>query len=95
MYLTGGTFEPINPRTIDELEGPGPKFLIPCHRSGLKVVNEIVRNMPNAFIQNSVGTTVRCFFNQNRKYRDDFVVNDVLSSGSDHMIGNYYGCCVA
>jgi 7,8-dihydropterin-6-yl-methyl-4-(beta-D-ribofuranosyl)aminobenzene 5'-phosphate synthase len=57
MHLTGGTFEPIIPRTIDELERLKPRFLIPCHCSGLKVVNEIVRNMPNAFIQNSVGTT--------------------------------------
>jgi 7,8-dihydropterin-6-yl-methyl-4-(beta-D-ribofuranosyl)aminobenzene 5'-phosphate synthase len=57
MHLTGGTFEPIIPRTIDELERLKPRFLIPCHCSGLKAVNEIVRTMPNAFIQNSVGTT--------------------------------------
>jgi 7,8-dihydropterin-6-yl-methyl-4-(beta-D-ribofuranosyl)aminobenzene 5'-phosphate synthase len=57
MHLTGGTFEPIIPKTIDELETLKPRFLIPCHCSGLKAVNEIVRTMPNAFIQNSVGTT--------------------------------------
>jgi 7,8-dihydropterin-6-yl-methyl-4-(beta-D-ribofuranosyl)aminobenzene 5'-phosphate synthase len=57
MHLTGGTFEPIIPRTIDELERLEPRFLIPCHCSGLKAVYEIVRTMPNAFIQNSVGTT--------------------------------------
>jgi 7,8-dihydropterin-6-yl-methyl-4-(beta-D-ribofuranosyl)aminobenzene 5'-phosphate synthase len=57
MHLTGGTFEPIIPRTIDKLERLKPRFLIPCHCSGLKAVNEIVRTMPNAFIQNSVGTT--------------------------------------
>jgi 7,8-dihydropterin-6-yl-methyl-4-(beta-D-ribofuranosyl)aminobenzene 5'-phosphate synthase len=58
MHLTGGTFEPIIPRTIDELERLEPRFLIPCHCSGLKAVNEIiVRTTPNAFIQNSVGTT--------------------------------------
>jgi len=57
MHLTGGTFEPIIPRTIDELEKLEARFLIPCHCSGLKAVNEIVRTMPNAFIQNSVGTT--------------------------------------
>jgi 7,8-dihydropterin-6-yl-methyl-4-(beta-D-ribofuranosyl)aminobenzene 5'-phosphate synthase len=57
MHLTGMTFEPIIPRTIDELEKLKPSFFIPSHCSGLKVVNEIVRNMPNAFIQNSVGTT--------------------------------------
>jgi 7,8-dihydropterin-6-yl-methyl-4-(beta-D-ribofuranosyl)aminobenzene 5'-phosphate synthase len=57
MHLTGGTFEPIIPRTIDELDRLKARFIIPCHCSGLKVVNEIVRTMPNAFIQNSVGTT--------------------------------------
>jgi 7,8-dihydropterin-6-yl-methyl-4-(beta-D-ribofuranosyl)aminobenzene 5'-phosphate synthase len=57
MHLTGGIFEPIIPRTIDELERLKPRFLIPCHCSGLKAVNEIYRNIPNAFIQNSVGTT--------------------------------------
>ena len=57
MHLTGGIFEPLIPRTIDELERLKPRFLIPCHCSGLKAVNEIFRNIPNAFIQNSVGTT--------------------------------------
>jgi len=59
MHLTGGTFEPIIPRTVDELERLKPRFLIPCHCSGLKAVNEITRNMPDAFIQNSVGTVYK------------------------------------
>ena len=42
----GRIFEPMIPRTIDELERLKPKCLIPCHCSGLKVINEIVRNMP-------------------------------------------------
>jgi 7,8-dihydropterin-6-yl-methyl-4-(beta-D-ribofuranosyl)aminobenzene 5'-phosphate synthase len=56
MHLTGGVFEPLIGRTIDELEGLKPRFLIPCHCSGLKAVTEIAKNMPNIFIQNSVGT---------------------------------------
>ncbi|MFL6394998.1 MAG: MBL fold metallo-hydrolase [Nitrososphaeraceae archaeon] len=56
MHLTGGVFEPLIGRTIDELELLKPRFLIPCHCSGLKAVTEIAKNMPNAFIQNSVGT---------------------------------------
>ena len=59
MHLTGGIFESIIPRTIDELERLKPRFLIPCHCSGLKAVNEIARNMSTAFIQNSVGTTYK------------------------------------
>jgi 7,8-dihydropterin-6-yl-methyl-4-(beta-D-ribofuranosyl)aminobenzene 5'-phosphate synthase len=56
IHLTGGVFEPLIPRTIDELERLKPIFLIPCHCSGLKAMTEIAKNMPNAFIQNSVGT---------------------------------------
>ena len=56
MHLTGGVFESLIPRTIDELELLKPRFIIPCHCSGLKAVIEIAKNMPNAFIQNSVGT---------------------------------------
>jgi 7,8-dihydropterin-6-yl-methyl-4-(beta-D-ribofuranosyl)aminobenzene 5'-phosphate synthase len=56
MHLTGGLFEPIIPRTIDELERLTPKVVVPCHCSGLKAMTEISRKMPEAFIQNSVGT---------------------------------------
>jgi 7,8-dihydropterin-6-yl-methyl-4-(beta-D-ribofuranosyl)aminobenzene 5'-phosphate synthase len=56
MHLTGGMFEPIIPRTIDELEQLKPKFIIPCHCSGWKAITEIAKNMPESFIQNSVGT---------------------------------------
>ncbi|AIC16578.1 Beta-lactamase domain protein [Nitrososphaera viennensis EN76] len=56
MHLTGGLFEPIIPRTTDELEGLKPKFVVPCHCSGLKAVTQIARKMPDAFMQNSVGT---------------------------------------
>lgn len=56
MHLSGGLFESIIPRTIDELEGLKPRFIVPCHCSGLKAVSEIARKMPDAFLQNSVGT---------------------------------------
>lgn len=57
MHLTGGMFEPIIPRTMKELEKLKPKFAVPCHCSGLKAMTEIANRMPNAFIQNTVGTT--------------------------------------
>jgi 7,8-dihydropterin-6-yl-methyl-4-(beta-D-ribofuranosyl)aminobenzene 5'-phosphate synthase len=57
MHLSGGLFEPIIPRTIEELEKLKPEFVVPCHCSGLKAVSEIARKMPRAFIQNSVGTS--------------------------------------
>jgi 7,8-dihydropterin-6-yl-methyl-4-(beta-D-ribofuranosyl)aminobenzene 5'-phosphate synthase len=56
MHLSGGLFEPIIPRTVEELEELKPRFVVPCHCSGLKAMTEIARNMPDAFIQNSVGT---------------------------------------
>jgi 7,8-dihydropterin-6-yl-methyl-4-(beta-D-ribofuranosyl)aminobenzene 5'-phosphate synthase len=57
MHLTGGIFEPIIPRTVEELRKFKPRFLVPCHCTVLKAVNEIMRASPEAFIQNSVGTT--------------------------------------
>ena len=56
MHLSGGLFEPIIPRTMHELEKLKPRFVVPCHCSGLKAMTEIARKMPLAFIQNSVGT---------------------------------------
>ena len=56
MHLSGGLFEPIIPTTLQELEKLKPKFVVPCHCSGLKAMTEIARKMPSAFIQNSVGT---------------------------------------
>ncbi len=57
MHLSGGLFEPIIPRTVEELEKLRPKYAVPCHCSGLKAITEIARKMPDAFIQNSVGTS--------------------------------------
>ncbi len=56
MHLTGGLFEPIIPRTLDELIKLNPEFVVPCHCTGLKATSEIAKNMPHAFVQNSVGT---------------------------------------
>ena len=56
MHLSGGLFEPIIAATLEELEKFRPKFIVPCHCSGLKAMTEIARKMPSAFIQNSVGT---------------------------------------
>jgi 7,8-dihydropterin-6-yl-methyl-4-(beta-D-ribofuranosyl)aminobenzene 5'-phosphate synthase len=57
MHLTGGLFEGIIPRTVKELSEIKPRFMIPCHCTGVRAVNEIMNEMPDSFIQNSVGTT--------------------------------------
>jgi 7,8-dihydropterin-6-yl-methyl-4-(beta-D-ribofuranosyl)aminobenzene 5'-phosphate synthase len=56
MHLSGRLFEPIILRTVEELERLKPEFVVPCHCSGLKAMTEIATKMPDAFIQNSVGT---------------------------------------
>ena len=56
-HLSGGIYESIIPRTVNELERLKPRFIIPCHCSGLKFVSEISKHMPTAFVQNSVGTS--------------------------------------
>ena len=57
MHLSGGLFEHLIPKTMDDLERLKPTFVVPCHCSGLKAVSEISRRMPRSFMQNSVGTT--------------------------------------
>jgi 7,8-dihydropterin-6-yl-methyl-4-(beta-D-ribofuranosyl)aminobenzene 5'-phosphate synthase len=56
LHLTGGIFEPIIPRTIDELAAIGPKVLVPCHCTGWKATHELARRLPEAYAQTSVGT---------------------------------------
>ncbi len=56
LHLTGGLFEPIIPRTIDELAAIGPDVLVPCHCTGWKATHELARRLPDAYVQTSVGT---------------------------------------
>jgi len=56
LHLSGGIFEPIIPKTVDALTEISPKAIIPSHCSGWKAIHTIAEAMPEAFIQNSVGT---------------------------------------
>jgi 7,8-dihydropterin-6-yl-methyl-4-(beta-D-ribofuranosyl)aminobenzene 5'-phosphate synthase len=56
LHLTGGLFEPIIPRTIDELAAIGPQVIVPGHCTGWKATHELARQLPNAYLQTSVGT---------------------------------------
>jgi 7,8-dihydropterin-6-yl-methyl-4-(beta-D-ribofuranosyl)aminobenzene 5'-phosphate synthase len=58
FHLTGGLFEAIIPRTIDELTAIYPEIIVPGHCTGWRATMEIARRMPEAFIQSSVGTTL-------------------------------------
>lgn len=59
LHLTGGLFEPIIPRTVEELDKAKPDVIVPGHCTGWKATHEIARRMPRAYVQTSVGTTVR------------------------------------
>lgn len=59
LHLTGGLFEPIIPRTVEELLKIAPDVVVPGHCTGWKATHEIARRMPDAFVQTSVGTRLR------------------------------------
>jgi 7,8-dihydropterin-6-yl-methyl-4-(beta-D-ribofuranosyl)aminobenzene 5'-phosphate synthase len=58
LHLTGGLFESIIPRTVQELVALRPDVIVPGHCTGWKANLEIARRLPEAYVQTSVGTTV-------------------------------------
>ncbi len=56
LHLTGGLFESIIPRTIAELAAIGPAIVVPGHCTGWKATHELARQLPQAYLQTSVGT---------------------------------------
>ena len=56
MHLTGGLMEPLIPRTLADLATIAPSVVVPGHCSGWKATHELARQMPDAYIQSSVGT---------------------------------------
>lgn len=56
FHLTGGIFEPIIPRTIDELTAIAPAVIVPGHCTGWKAIHAIAHRLPEAYVQTSVGT---------------------------------------
>ena len=57
FHLTGEGYEKSIPLTITELVKINPKYIIPCHCTGWKACNEIIKSMPEKYIQTSVGST--------------------------------------
>jgi 7,8-dihydropterin-6-yl-methyl-4-(beta-D-ribofuranosyl)aminobenzene 5'-phosphate synthase len=58
FHLTGGLFEPIIPVTITALQRINPRYVMPGHCTGWSATHQIASAMPEAFIPNSVGTTL-------------------------------------
>jgi 7,8-dihydropterin-6-yl-methyl-4-(beta-D-ribofuranosyl)aminobenzene 5'-phosphate synthase len=56
LHLTGAIFEPIIPRTINELKAIAPRLVMPGHCTGWKATHVFARELPEAFVQPSVGT---------------------------------------
>ena len=58
FHLTGALFEPIIPPTIAALKELNPALIVPAHCTGWKATHALARELPEAFVPNSVGT---CF----------------------------------
>ncbi len=55
FHLTG-PWQPLIPRTIEELKKFSPKILVPTHCTGWNAINQFAKEFPTAFVLNSVGT---------------------------------------
>lgn len=56
FHLSGPSFESIIGRTIDALKGLQPDYVVPCHCTGRRAINEMEKEMPGRFILNMAGT---------------------------------------
>jgi 7,8-dihydropterin-6-yl-methyl-4-(beta-D-ribofuranosyl)aminobenzene 5'-phosphate synthase len=58
FHLSGPQFEPIIEETIDSLKKMNPKIFVPMHCTGWKAVHRFEETFPDAFVLNSVGSTI-------------------------------------
>ncbi len=56
FHLTGALFEPMIPPTIAALKALNPALIVPAHCTGWKATHALARELPEAFVPNSVGT---------------------------------------
>jgi 7,8-dihydropterin-6-yl-methyl-4-(beta-D-ribofuranosyl)aminobenzene 5'-phosphate synthase len=59
FHLTGGLFEPIIGPTVSAFVEMGVGRVVPGHCTGWRAVHALARQLPDAFVQTSVGTTLR------------------------------------
>jgi 7,8-dihydropterin-6-yl-methyl-4-(beta-D-ribofuranosyl)aminobenzene 5'-phosphate synthase len=59
FHLTGGLFEPIIPTTVAEIKELGVERIVPAHCTGWRATHALARELPEAFVQPSVGTVFR------------------------------------
>ena len=56
FHLNGPLFAPIVPPTVDALADLAPDVVVPAHCTGWDAAQAIAARLPDAFLQNSVGT---------------------------------------
>jgi len=56
MHLTGGLFEAIIPRTLDELAALEPEVVVPGHCTGWRATQALGAKLPAAYLPSNVGT---------------------------------------
>jgi 7,8-dihydropterin-6-yl-methyl-4-(beta-D-ribofuranosyl)aminobenzene 5'-phosphate synthase len=56
LHLTGAAFEPLIPPTVAALKEIDPTLIVPAHCTGWRATHAIARELPQAFVANSVGT---------------------------------------
>jgi len=56
FHLTGPLFEPLIPRTVEEMKRFMPEFIVPIHCTGWRAINEFEKAFPENFVLNAVGT---------------------------------------
>lgn len=57
FHLGGMTPEPIIQQTCDALAAFDPTYIVPTHCTGFRAIHRLATQLPNAFIQSSVGTS--------------------------------------
>jgi len=57
FHLTG-PWERLIPKTVEELKKFKPEILVPTHCTGWNAINAFAKEMPEAFVLNSVGTRI-------------------------------------
>ncbi len=58
FHLTGALFEPRIPATVAALLAINPRYVMPGHCTGWAATQQIAAALPDAYIANSVGTTL-------------------------------------
>jgi 7,8-dihydropterin-6-yl-methyl-4-(beta-D-ribofuranosyl)aminobenzene 5'-phosphate synthase len=56
LHLTGPAFEPLIAPTVAVLKELDPTLIVPAHCTGWRATHALARELPGAFVANSVGT---------------------------------------